>query len=328
MDHNISRRSMIKLSTGAMAGAILLQNPDKTKAEFVSTSRKTPKRVLRFAHMTDVHVKPEMGGGLGMAAALKHARSLEDPPELLITGGDAIMDALAQDEARTQELWDLWNSVLSDNWPLPAKHCIGNHDIWGWEKEKSNTTGEEPLWGKQWAMQRFGIDKPYYSFDKAGWHFVILDSTQVNPNPKAVYIAKLDEEQFEWLSKDLASVNPDTPILFVSHIPIVAVTPFFDEDFFKEGRTQIPGEFMHTDLHRIKDLFYQHKNIKLCLSGHMHLVDRVEYLDITYICGGAVCGAWWGGNWHECEEGYGIIDLYDDGSFAYQYVPYNWTPVG
>jgi len=326
MAQEITRRGLMKAATSLAAGALVLPGHGSTEAQADTGTTGSRKRALRFAHLTDIHVKPEMGGGLGMAAALRHAQSLEDPPELIVTGGDGIMDALAQTQSRTSQLWDLWDGVLKNECSLPLEHCIGNHDIWGWEKEKSATTGDEPLWGKRWAMDRYGMDEPYRSFDRAGWHFIVLDSVQ--PNPSGTYLAALDEAQFAWLADDLDKVAPTTPVVVISHIPIAAVTPMFYSDFFKEGRTQIPAEFIHTDMHRLKDLFYQHKNVKLCLSGHMHLVDRVEYLGVTYICGGAVSGAWWGGNWHEFEEGYGVIDLYDSGQFQYQYVPYGWKPVG
>jgi len=52
---------------------------------------------------------------------------------------------------------------------------------------------------------------------------------------------------------------------------------------------------MHVDAAKIKDLFAKHKNVKLCLSGHLHLVDRVDYNGVTYLCDGAVCGGWWKG---------------------------------
>jgi predicted phosphodiesterase len=82
---------------------------------------------------------------------------------------------------------------------------------------------------------------------------------------------------------------------------------------------------MHIDARKIKELFRGYPNVRLCISGHMHMVDRVVYNDVTYICDGAVCGAWWNGNQYEFEEGYGVFDLYDDGTFEHQYVPFGWN---
>ena len=325
MTNGITRREAIRATAGAAAGAVVWAGAGVTDARGQSTINPSRKRVLRFAHLTDVHVKPEKGAAKGMAAALRHAQSLNDPPEMIFTGGDNIMDALAATHSRTKQQWDLWKSILKDECSLPVEHCLGNHDIWGWSKKKSETTGDEPLWGKHWALQAYGIEKTYRSFDKAGWHFIVLDSIQ--PRPQGGYVALLDDEQFAWLADDLKKTDPATPVIVISHIPIISVAPAFFKDYYKDWSTQVPGSLLHTDMHRIKDLFYQHKNVKLCVSGHIHLLDRVEYLGVTYICDGAVSGAWWGGNWHECDEGYGVFDLYDDGSFGHSYIPYGWEPV-
>ena len=81
---------------------------------------------------------------------------------------------------------------------------------------------------------------------------------------------------------------------------------------------------MHTDAHALQALFVEYPNVRLCLSGHMHLRDRCEYNGVTYICDGALCAGWWGGDWAQCDEGYGIVDLREDGSFDYEYVSFGW----
>jgi hypothetical protein len=59
----------------------------------------------------------------------------------------------------------------------------------------------------------------------------------------------------------------------------------------------------------------------------LHLVDKVLYNGVTYCCNGAVCAGWWKGDNQECDEGYGIVDLYDDGSIRNEYVSFGWRPV-
>jgi hypothetical protein len=59
----------------------------------------------------------------------------------------------------------------------------------------------------------------------------------------------------------------------------------------------------------------------------MHLLDRCETDGIAYICGGAVCANWWEGRRQKIDEGYGLVDLYDDGSFEYAYTPFGWKAV-
>lgn len=83
---------------------------------------------------------------------------------------------------------------------------------------------------------------------------------------------------------------------------------------------------MHLDHQRIKDLFFKHKNVKLCLSGHVHYLDAVQYLGVKYLCNGAVSGNWWRENFvlDEFPPVYSIIDLYADGTSELQTVYYRF----
>jgi len=314
----LSRRGLMRTAVaGAAAGAL----PVPTARAAVPTPARSAKRVLRIAHLTDIHVQPERKGGEGMAACLHHVQSLRDRPDVIFTGGDLVMDSSGADEARTRLQWDLFQRVLKAENGLPVEHCIGNHDVWGIHKKDSKTTGSEPLYGKKWALEVCGLETRYRSFERAGWHFIVLDSTFVTENG---YKGRLDEEQFEWLADDLKRTDPALPVLVLSHIPILSASAYFDGDAEKSGDWVVPGAWMHIDARRIKDLFVKHPNVKLCLSGHIHLVDRVDYLGVTYLCNGAVCGGWWKGLYQECDAGYAVVDLYADGGFESQYVTYGW----
>lgn len=307
---NISRRDLIAVS----AGGVLL--PTLAAA----TPRKARKRVLRVAHLTDIHVQPERGAPLAMEKCLEHVQSQKPKPDLILTGGDMIMDSLGASEARTREQWDVFTRVLKANLSLPIEHSIGNHDVWGWGARDKFSS--ESKFGKVWAMEAMGLAKPYRSFDRGGWHFVVLDS--VHSTEGNGYQGRLDDEQFEWLKDDLAKTDPKKPVLVLSHIPIIGVCAMYDGENEKTGKWVIPASYVHVDSRRIKDLFLKHRNVKLCISGHEHQLDRIVYNDVTYICNGAVCAGWWGGDYFECTYGYALIDLYDDGTFENRYVPFGW----
>ena len=298
------------LSAWAGSGAVV------ALAEPNPAPKRAGKRLLRLAHLTDTHLQPERAGAKGFANCLNHLQALDDKPEFILFGGDNVMnvDSAKNTGERADVQINLWNKVLKEHCKLPYKSCIGNHDILGLKQDT----------GKAWAVEQFNLPGKYYSFDQAGWHFVVLDSTE--PQKGGGYKARLDEEQFDWLAKDLAQTPKDTPILVLSHIPIITVTSFFDGNNEKTGNWVIPGSWMHIDARRIKDLFAKHPNVRLCLSGHEHLVDQVTYNTTTYCCNGAVSGAWWKGSYHECAPGYGLVDLYDDGSFYNQYVVHGWEP--
>jgi len=52
-----------------------------------------PARVLHIAHLTDVYVQPLVGAARGFAKCLHHVQGMADKPDLIINGGDAIMEA-------------------------------------------------------------------------------------------------------------------------------------------------------------------------------------------------------------------------------------------
>jgi len=316
MNHNITRREALK-GLGAIAGAGLLGGLSGLSGQALAAPRR--KRVLRLAHITDVHVQPERGAPEGLAACLNHIQSLKDKPNLVINTGDCIMDSMAADADRTKAQWDVWRKVMDANLELPIEHAIGNHDVWGVNKASSKTTGDEPLYGKRMVMDRLGMAHRYHRFDRGGWRFLALDSTYVLADS---YTAKLDETQFEWLKSEIEATPEDMPIAVMSHIPILAACVFMDGENEKTGNWVVPGAWMHIDARRLKDLFYKHPNVKVALSGHEHLVDRVEYNGVTYLCNGSVGGAWWGGSYHEPPPGYAVVDFYNDGSVEREYLTY------
>jgi hypothetical protein len=80
---------------------------------------------------------------------------------------------------------------------------------------------------------------------------------------------------------------------------------------------------MHTDFLTLKKIFLPYPNIKLCISGHIHLQDEVEYLGIKYWCNGAVSGNWWKGAFQEFEPAYAVIELFPDGSSTRTMINYS-----
>ena len=317
-----NRRDVLRWSAAAASVAALPAG--------AATTRPSASRALRIVHLTDAHVQPEHGGADGTRAAFRHAQS-NFSPDLIVAGGDQIMDALAHPAERVGPLFDLWNEIVRQECHTPIVHAIGNHDIWGWaDAKQSRTTGAEPRYGKAWAIESFGMAVPFYSLDKNGWHVVVLDSVQFDGG--GAYVAMLDEPQFAWLEADLVAVAPTTPVVVFSHVPILAACPLlFDEKSpttqarFPKPRWGFSRALMHVDARRIKDLFKRHPNVKLALSGHIHLRDRVDYLGVTYLCNPAVSAGWWRGPMQEFGNAYAVLDLFADGTFDHQVVDFGWT---
>ena len=318
----LTRRSLVK---AGLAGVTAL--PALALAEPGPAAR----RPLRIAHLTDIHVQPELESARGLAACFAHVQSLPErgqaAVDLIVTGGDTIMDCMEAGRDRTQNQWDLWKKVKADACGLEVKSVVGNHDVWGWTKSKAGTTGDEPLYGKQWACEQFGRALPYESFDRGGWHVVLLDS--VFPHEDS-FIGKIDDAQWDWLERDLAAVPAATPVAIVSHIPILSVSPLAAVSAVDSGADGKPafsvsGGMVHVDHPRFQELFANHPNVKACLSGHLHIVERIEFGRVSYLCNGAVSASWWKGKHRGTDFGYAVVDLHGDGTVESRCVPYGWT---
>lgn len=310
MDRKEWFKSLGLVSAGVVAGKFVIFRSDKPKTG--------AKRVLRIAHMTDPHLNPSNQSAHWTKECIKHIQTLEDKPDVIFNGGDTINDALGRSEQEVIAQWDVWD-IVKQEFQLPVVHTIGNHDVWGISDAKTDAR-----YAKAWAVEKLGLPNRYYDYEQNGWHFIVLDSTHIKEDG-TWYTAKLDEEQFEWLKVRLQQIPSDRPIFIFSHIPIVCAASFFDGDNETSGNWRIPGAWVHIDARRIVELFHEHRNVKVAVSGHIHLADAVKYNEVTYYCNGAVAGRWWGGDYHQTPPGYAIVNLYADGSFDRDYVAYGWT---
>lgn len=304
----MQRRQLLKNLGLLSAGAAVLPPVSQAKNNL-------PKRVLRIAHITDVHVQPLIGAVKGFEKCLHHIQSLETKPDFIINSGDCIMDAHGHKDNKVKKQWELFQKVIKTENSLPIYNCVGNHDICC--EGDSGHTFED---GKKWAMDEMSLDKPYFSFDKNDWHFVALDSVQKKTDG-SWYTANLGEAQTDWLKNDLDKTEKNTMI--ISHIPLLSACVFFDGSNMKNGKWEVPGSWMHTDSKQISEIFHEENKVKLAVSGHIHLTDRVDYNGVSYICNGAVSGRWWFGKYQHTPAGYAIIDLFDDGNFTNTYVEYS-----
>lgn len=276
-------------------------------------------RSLRFAYLGDTHILPETKPMEGVARCLHSIQNQADKPQFVLHGGDIIMDALLPDKATVRKQFDAWNRVVTAECSLPMQYAIGNHDIWG-----LGTAKADAQYGKAWMQDELHMPGRYYSFDRSGWHFVVLDSVQPKPDG-SWYVTQVDAEQLAWLRADLAKTPPTTPVLVLSHVPILSATVF---DFEKpmpvvDGKVIFFDGLMVANAPDLLAVFVQHPNVKACLSGHTHLLDQVSYNNVSYFCNGAVSGNWWKSDMHRnTKAGYALFDLYDDGSVERTYVNY------
>nr|WP_294994396.1 metallophosphoesterase [uncultured Sediminibacterium sp.] len=302
------------LQQGALSAAAVAALPIASAAET------NAKPSIRVAFISDVHVKTGEIPERGMQQAFKHVNALKPSVDFIINGGDAIMDAMKATKAKTQEQWDLWNKILNAENKLPIYHCIGNHDAWGWQMTEPEIKND-PLYNKAWAVKQHQMPGRFYSFTHKNWKFIILDSAHEN---NGGYIAKIDEEQWIWLENELKNTDADTHICIASHIPIVSyVSGFFFDKTEDNGDRKISRALLHTDSFKLTELFRNFKNIRCCLSGHIHLQDMVEYRGIHYYCNGAISGNWWGGAFKGFAPAYAVFEFFKDGTLSRKMVEYS-----
>jgi len=281
---------------------------------FGKGANRAAKPVLRIAHITDVHLNNQLGAPAKFSKCLKHIQRLSPKVDMILNGGDTVMDMNKENVSNINAQWQLWHSMIKNECSIPMHYCLGNHDIWWLEDSK-----QDVFYGKKYALGQLQLPSPYYSFTNAGWKFIVLDSVHLDID-STWYIGKLGDAQMAWLQQELENTSATTPVCVMSHIPILTATNMVEDDIV--NKWEFLGGDMHTDVAKIINVFNKYPQVKLCLSGHIHLRDKVTYNRQTYICNGAVSGAWWNGIKRETQPGYGLIDLYADGSFIEEYVPY------
>lgn len=301
----MERRSALKSLGGLLLAPAITLGGTKTQ---------NAKPVLRVAHLTDIHLKNKFNAPARFAKCLQHVQRQSPGVDFILNGGDIVFDMNKENLDVINAQWKLMHDMLKADCHLPVHYCLGNHDIWWNENNKG-----QAVYGKQFALNQLHLSRPYYSMVKGGWKFIMLDSVHLDVDG-TWYIGKLGDEQFAWLENELNTTDAAVPVLIMSHIPILTATNLIEDDIV--NKWVMLGGDMHTDTAKIIKLFYRHPNVKLCLSGHIHLREKLIYNNVTYICDGAVSGAWWEGNRRETAPGYGLIDLYADGSFEERYVNY------
>jgi 3',5'-cyclic AMP phosphodiesterase CpdA len=265
---------------------------------------------FRFVFMTDIHITFQDRAIEGFQKAIDSAESLN--PDFIITGGDLIMDALNQKYSRADSLYNLYTR-LANRFKKPLYNCMGNHEIWAWNK---NTNVDTTLleYGKGMYCKR--LSPEYYSIDINGWHFIFLSSVQ--RDYKDVYFGGIDDKQLNWLQQDLAKVNKITPVAIVTHIPLMTLqAQYYNGSLAANNKGDVVTNSKET-----LQLFKGY-NLKLVLQGHLHYYEKMEISGISFITGGAVCGSWWKGAYNGTQEGFVVIDAEGEKINA-SYYDYGW----
>lgn len=264
------------------------------------------KESFSFAFLTDIHLKPEMGAPVGFQMAIDKVNQLN--PDFVLMGGDLVYDAMRGNQARCDTLFSLYKN-MSANFKMSVYNCIGNHDLFAIYPE-SPESSDHPDY-KYGMFERYFGDT-YYSFDHEGWHFIVLNSLDVTADKK--YKAVFNDEELLWLKNDLEKLDKKTPIVIITHIPMVST---YSDVSGSEGKSNASNS---ADIIKMLENY----NLKLILQGHIHWKEYGFVNDrFHYITGGSIAGNGWKGRRHNTKEGFVLINVKGD-DFSWEYVDHGW----
>ena len=160
---------------------------------------------------------------------------------------------------------------------------------------------------------------------------MILDSLAVHPD--RTYTGEIGEAQITLLRSDLEKAGRHTPVIVVTHIPIVtaAVNYVSRADWLKRTPDigNLVNTLMITDSTDVIDVLVDYKdNVRCILQGHTHINEEIDFRGLHFSTCGAVCGDWWRGPRAGTREGFSVVTLAANGDVHREYRPYGFHAVG
>lgn len=257
-----------------------------------------------FAFFTDIHLKPEMNAPVGFQMAIDKANELN--PDFVLSGGDQVYDVMRGNQERGDSLFTLYKE-MSKGFNMPVYNTVGNHDLFGIYAESPEDESHPDY--KYGMFERYFGDT-YYSFDHKGWHFIVLNSLDVTEDKR--YKSIVHGDQLIWLKKDLEKVASKTPIVVVTHIPLVT------------ARSQVTGSGQQVENASAVFSMLEKHNLKLVLQGHIHWKEYGHVNDrFHFITGGSIAGNGWKGRRHNTKEGFVLIKV-TGSTFTWEYLDHGW----
>jgi 3',5'-cyclic-AMP phosphodiesterase len=254
---------------------------------------------LRILFLTDIHydgsnyVKCSLENSLSDLQSCKH--------DILIHGGDLITGGLDSPSKVSCKLTlqgkEFLNKINPEFYP-----CLGNHDHILDPNNGFNS-------GKEYFKKVFNLENTYYSFDALGYHFIVLDSIELNPDGS--YLCQINDEQIEWLKRDLSKYSPSTPLILTLHAPLLSVRYQAELGAISSA----PDDQVTINSNKIINLFKE-RNLALVLQGHLHVYEEIFWRKTLFLTGGAVSGAWWNGSWLGTKAGFCSVELRKEKPFV------------
>jgi len=159
-----------------------------------------------FVQISDTHIgfnkpaNPDVVGSL--RRAIGEINALPSAPAFVVHTGDVSHLSKPEEFGQAKELLA---EIRVDH-----RHIVpGEHDAL-----------DDGLTGYLRQFDHDGRNRPYFSFDQNGAHFVGLSNVL---NFKAKTLSSFGDDQIAWLRNDLRGVSHSTPIVVMAHIPMWTV---------------------------------------------------------------------------------------------------------
>jgi predicted MPP superfamily phosphohydrolase len=230
---------------------------------------------FKFIHASDTHAD-----SLNLPRMVRF-RQMADSigADFIVISGDLIRDALRQTEETASAYYKLYVQEIS-KFKMPVYSALGNHEIFGIERDKSLVSEKHPLYGKK--MYRHFLGPNYFSFNYGGIHFISIDDVDYQ---NLYYFGGVDSLQLKWLEKDLKPVLKTTPIITFNHIPFISPGfSLFDYEnsiFYGPNLLTQNGKLFHRHIaYNFKDVLdiIGERPYPLALSGHYHEAQESHFI--------------------------------------------------
>nr|WP_319570467.1 metallophosphoesterase family protein [uncultured Draconibacterium sp.] len=234
-------KSFRELHFIVLFGAILLASCSEKEAD-----------VVKFGICTDVHLPTMHDSEHRITTFIDSMKKAQ--PDFIIELGD-----FGIPKPEYAPYFDIWNSFEGDKY-----HVIGNHEMDG------GTSRETTL-----AYRN--MESGYYSFNKNGFHFIVLDGNDKSSLEVKGYKQFVGPDQVDWLKNDLKKAKQ--PVIIFSHQGINLY----------HGAKEDYGVQNYREVQQIRENHnaeFPDKKVVACFNGHSHwdVADKVNgiyYITIT-----------------------------------------------
>jgi len=287
--------------------------------------RSPDQSTFKFIHASDTHVDtnslPRMQRFREKADSLNVA--------FVIITGDLIKDALRVDEATAKTYYEMFKKEITQ-FKAPVYTGVGNHELFGIERDKSLVSKEHPLYGKK--MYRYYLGPNYYSFNYGGIHFISIDGVGYQ---NLYYYGGVDETQLAWLEKDLEHVDLSTPVVTFNHIPFVS--PGFSFQDFENDPFYGPQLLEQNNKLEHRHIVYNFKDVQrhigkrsypLALAGHYHApqISTILGSDTQFAQTAAITGPdTFNYNGFEVRSGFTLYEVREGTILSSTFIPLNFN---